>query len=116
MREMLPMNAAGSPRAWASDLQRPFIETQLFGVKAYDPPVILASVARFAIAALAAAAVPAWRASRIDSMSSMRISEAELPPPDSVSLPCDNRNIWHLARFSAVRGFCSRSRSALSAV
>jgi predicted permease len=49
-----------------------FVETQLFGVKAADPPVYLVSVASLLAAALVAAFLPAWRASRIDPMRALR--------------------------------------------
>jgi ABC-type antimicrobial peptide transport system permease subunit len=49
-----------------------FVETQLFGVKAADPPVYLVSVASLLAAALIAAFLPAWRASRIDPMRALR--------------------------------------------
>jgi len=49
-----------------------YIETQLFGVKAKDLPVFAISVAALLPAALAAAMIPAWRASRIDPMTALR--------------------------------------------
>ena len=49
-----------------------FVETQLFGVKGADPPVYLVSVASLLAAALIAAFLPAWRASRIDPMRALR--------------------------------------------
>ncbi len=49
-----------------------FVETQLFGVKAADPPVYAISVATLLAASLAAAYIPARRASRIDPMHALR--------------------------------------------
>jgi len=49
-----------------------YVETQLFGVKARDLPVFMVSVAALLPAALAAALIPAWRASRIDPMRALR--------------------------------------------
>ncbi len=49
-----------------------FVETQLFGVKAADPPVYAMSVAALLAASLAAAFRPARRASRIDPMRALR--------------------------------------------
>ena len=49
-----------------------FVESQLFGVKAADPPVYVASVAALLIASLVAAFLPARRASRIDPMRALR--------------------------------------------
>ncbi|MBI4471482.1 MAG: hypothetical protein HY646_02365 [Acidobacteria bacterium] len=49
-----------------------FVETQLFGVKAADPSVFVMSVAALLAASLAAAFLPALRASRIDPMRALR--------------------------------------------
>jgi predicted permease len=49
-----------------------FVESQLFGVKAADPLVFAISVAILLTASLLAAFLPAWRASRIDPMVSLR--------------------------------------------
>jgi len=49
-----------------------FVESQLFGVKAADPAVYAMSVAALLAASLAAAFIPAWRASRIDPMRALR--------------------------------------------
>ena len=49
-----------------------YVETQLFGVKAGDPAVILSSAAALLVAALAAGLIPAWTASRIDPMRALR--------------------------------------------
>lgn len=48
------------------------VETQLFGVKAADPPVCLVSVAALLGASPVAAFLPAWGASRIDPMRALR--------------------------------------------
>ena len=49
-----------------------YVETQLFGVKAADLPVYVISAAALLATALAAALLPAWRASRIDRMRALR--------------------------------------------
>jgi len=49
-----------------------YVETQLFGLKAADPPVFAVSVAVLLGASLAAAFIPAWRASRIDPLHALR--------------------------------------------
>src|SRR5262245_19712886 len=49
-----------------------FVESQLFGVKAADPLVFTIGVAVLLTASLLAAFIPAWRASRIDPMASLR--------------------------------------------
>ncbi|HEU0184444.1 MAG TPA: ABC transporter permease, partial [Blastocatellia bacterium] len=49
-----------------------FVQSQLFGVKAADPLVFAISVAILSAASLLAAFIPAWRASRIDPMVSLR--------------------------------------------
>ena len=49
-----------------------YVETQLFGVKAGDVAVYAISASVLLTAALAAAFVPAWRASRIDPMRALR--------------------------------------------
>ncbi|HEY6401763.1 MAG TPA: FtsX-like permease family protein, partial [Blastocatellia bacterium] len=49
-----------------------FVQSQLFGVNAADPLVFAISVAILSAASLLAAFIPAWRASRIDPMVSLR--------------------------------------------
>jgi predicted permease len=49
-----------------------FVESQLFGLKSSDPEVFAASAVVLLVAALLAAFVPAWRASRIDPMRALR--------------------------------------------
>jgi predicted permease len=49
-----------------------FVESQLFGVKAADPLVFTISAVILLTASLLAAFIPAWRASRIDPMVSLR--------------------------------------------
>jgi len=49
-----------------------FVESQLFGVKAADPPVFVVGVAVLLTASTLATLIPAWRASRIDPMASLR--------------------------------------------
>jgi ABC-type antimicrobial peptide transport system permease subunit len=56
----------------ASFLGGRYVETQLFGMKAADPPVFVISVAILLGASVAAAFVPAWRASRIDPLHALR--------------------------------------------
>jgi len=43
-----------------------YVESQLYGMKAYDPAVFAAGAALLAVVAVAAALVPGWRASRIE--------------------------------------------------
>jgi ABC-type antimicrobial peptide transport system permease subunit len=49
-----------------------FVESQLFGVKAADPLVFVTGASILLAASLMAAFIPAWRASRIDPMVSLR--------------------------------------------
>jgi predicted permease len=49
-----------------------FVESQLFGVKAADPLVFVTGASILLVASLLAAFIPAWRASRIDPMVSLR--------------------------------------------
>jgi predicted permease len=56
----------------ASFLGGRYVETQLFGLKAADPPVFAISVAVLVSASLVAAFIPAWRASRIDPLHALR--------------------------------------------
>jgi predicted permease len=73
MREMLLVILAGIGAAVVTAvLCGKFVESQLFGVKAADPPVFLVSVAALLAASLAAAYLPARRASRIDPMQALR--------------------------------------------
>jgi ABC-type antimicrobial peptide transport system permease subunit len=48
------------------------IRTQLYGVTPTDPRTIVGSAALFIIVAIGAAALPAWRASRIDPLDALR--------------------------------------------
>jgi ABC-type antimicrobial peptide transport system permease subunit len=48
------------------------IRAQLYGVTPIDPRSIVGSAALFIIGAIAAAALPAWRASRIDPLDAWR--------------------------------------------
>ena len=61
--------ALGAPAAVAVSK---LIETQLYGVKSFDPVVIAAAVAALAAAGLSAAWLPAWAASRIDPQTALR--------------------------------------------
>jgi ABC-type antimicrobial peptide transport system permease subunit len=55
--------AVALPAVWAF---RRFVEAQLFGVNAFDATTIAIAGAGLALVALAAAALPAYRASRLD--------------------------------------------------
>jgi len=73
MMEMLPVILFGiAAGAITGLLCGRFVENQLFGVKAADPPVFVIGVAVLLTASMLAAFVPAWRASRIDPMASLR--------------------------------------------
>jgi ABC-type antimicrobial peptide transport system permease subunit len=56
--------------AWAAEHA---VRSFLFGVKLLDPPAFVASIAVLAITAAIAAALPAWRAMRIDLMEVLRV-------------------------------------------
>jgi predicted permease len=60
----------GIAGAWAAQHA---IRSFLFGVKPLDPLALAASVAVLAITATMAAAVPAWRAARVDPMEVLRV-------------------------------------------
>jgi ABC-type lipoprotein release transport system permease subunit len=49
-----------------------WIQAELYGVTPSNPGVFVASVAALATCALLAAAVPAWRASRLDPTAALR--------------------------------------------
>jgi predicted permease len=74
VRDALMMVAVGIavalPAVWAL---RQLIETQLFGVTAFDGPTIAVAAASLALIALAAAMLPAWRASRLDPNAVLRV-------------------------------------------
>ncbi len=73
LREVLPFIVAGVVVGVAGAIVAGrYVESQLFGVKANDPPIFLMSVAALLAAALAAAFPPAWRASRIDPVRALR--------------------------------------------
>ena len=73
MLEMLPVILFGIAAGVITGLLcGRFVENQLFGVKAADPPVFVIGVAVLLTASMLAAFVPAWRASRIDPMASIR--------------------------------------------
>jgi ABC-type antimicrobial peptide transport system permease subunit len=59
----------GLPLVWFSSR---YIETQLYGVKAGDPASLAAAMLTLLSVALASAFWPAWRASRVDPMISLR--------------------------------------------
>jgi predicted permease len=73
LREVLLFIAAGVVIGVAGAIAAGrYVESQLFGVKANDPPVFAMSVAALLAAALTAAFLPAWRASRIDPVRARR--------------------------------------------
>lgn len=73
MREMLLVILLGTlAGATAGLLCGRFVESQLFGLNAADPPVFVVSIAAMLAVSLAAAFTPAWRASRIDPMAALR--------------------------------------------
>ena len=73
LREMVPAVLAGIAAGVIGGLVcGRYIESQLFGVKAADPPVFGVSAAALLAASLAAAFIPAWRASRIDPVDALR--------------------------------------------
>jgi ABC-type antimicrobial peptide transport system permease subunit len=73
MMETLPMILFGiAAGVTAGLLCGRFVENQLFGVKAANPLVFVLSVAVLLTASMLAAFIPAWRASRIDPMASLR--------------------------------------------
>jgi ABC-type antimicrobial peptide transport system permease subunit len=73
MREMVPVILIGIVAGVIAGLLcGRFVESQLFGVKAADLTVYLIGVAIMLSAALAAAFLPAWRASRIDPMTALK--------------------------------------------
>lgn len=62
--------AAGTAAAMASTR---FIDALLYRVSGHDPATYLASAGVIVIAVLAGAWLPAWRASRVDPLVTMRI-------------------------------------------
>lgn len=61
--------ALGIPGAWAGSR---LVSSTLFGLTPTDPPAICGATALFALTALAAALLPAFRAARIDPMVALR--------------------------------------------
>jgi ABC-type antimicrobial peptide transport system permease subunit len=73
VREMAAVIVAGICAGVAAGLASgKYVETQLYGVKASDTAVFAASVAILGACAAAAAAFPAWRASRLDPTKALR--------------------------------------------
>jgi ABC-type antimicrobial peptide transport system permease subunit len=73
MREMLLVILIGVAAGLAvAAATGSYVESQLFGVKAADVPVFAGSAVVMLVAALGAAFLPAWRASRIDPMRALR--------------------------------------------
>ena len=69
VRPMVAGLAVGLPAAWAAARA---IESMLFGLSPTDPTTVSGAIAVLAVAALAAAYMPARRASRVDPMSALR--------------------------------------------
>lgn len=61
--------ALGIPVVW---LSRKYIESELFGIKGADPVVITATALLLLVVAFGAGCLPAWRASRVDPLLSLR--------------------------------------------
>jgi predicted permease len=73
MHEMLPVILFGiAAGAITGSLCGRFVESQLFGIKVINLPVFAIGAGVLLTASLAAAFLPAWRASRIDPMTSLR--------------------------------------------
>ena len=73
LREMLLVIVSGIAAGVATGLLcGRYVESQLFGVKAADPPVFVLSVAAVLAASLGAAFIPSWRASRLDPVRALR--------------------------------------------
>jgi ABC-type antimicrobial peptide transport system permease subunit len=49
------------------------LESMLFHVSAHDPAILVAVGAILALVAVAASAIPAWRAARVDPMVALRL-------------------------------------------
>jgi ABC-type antimicrobial peptide transport system permease subunit len=49
-----------------------WVKSILFGVSASDPTTVIASMIIMGLVALAAGAMPAWRAARVDPISALR--------------------------------------------
>lgn len=73
MREMAAVILLGlAAGATAAYLSGSYVETQLFGVKAWDGPVFAIGIGTLLTAALVASFLPAWRASRISPIRALR--------------------------------------------
>jgi ABC-type antimicrobial peptide transport system permease subunit len=73
LREMALAILAGiAAGVTASLLCGRYVESQLFGVNAADPPVFGLAAGALLAASLAAAFLPAWRATRIDPVGALR--------------------------------------------
>jgi len=74
IRDALIMIGAGTaialPSAW---VLRRLVESQLFGVGAFDGPTIALAICVLALVALAAAMLPAWRAASISPTDALRL-------------------------------------------
>jgi ABC-type antimicrobial peptide transport system permease subunit len=73
LREMLLVFAAGlAAGVGAAMFGSRYVQSLLFGVARLDPAVFTISTIALIAAALAAALVPAWRATRIDPIKALR--------------------------------------------
>jgi putative ABC transport system permease protein len=73
VREMLPVIFVGiTLGVLGGVLCGRYVESQLFGIKAFDQFVFAISIATLLAASLTAAFIPAWRASRLDPMRALR--------------------------------------------
>jgi predicted permease len=74
IRDALIMIGAGTaialPSAWAL---RRLVETELFGVRAFDGPTIALAIGLLALVALSAAMLPAWRAASVSPTEALRL-------------------------------------------
>ena len=58
--------------ALAAMLSTRWVTSFLYGLSASDPTTVVASVVVLGLVALAAGAMPAWRAARVDPISALR--------------------------------------------
>jgi ABC-type antimicrobial peptide transport system permease subunit len=73
LREMLLILAIGLALGIPAGLTiAKLVRSQLLGVSVYDPFVVAGASLALGLAALAAAYLPAWRASRVDPLNALR--------------------------------------------